>query len=301
MSEDNDAEISYCASCGIAEIDDIKLKDCDGCDLVKYCSDACKEEHKSRHEGECRKRAAELRDELLFKQPECSHVGDCPICCLPLPIVAQSAALSACCSKIICQGCEHANKMREKKMRLVHSCPFCREALPKTDEGVEKQNMKRIEANDPAALCHQGMEECERGDHIRAFEYFSKAAELGDMEAHFRMSALYQKGQGVEKDKGKEIYHMEEAAIGGHPKARLCLGCWETFRLDFERAVKHFIIAASQGDDQSIKMLMKMFKDGIVVKEELAAALRAHQAAVDATKSPQREAAKEYYRKKNTR
>ena len=25
-----------CASCGIAGDDDIKLKDCDGCDLVKY-------------------------------------------------------------------------------------------------------------------------------------------------------------------------------------------------------------------------------------------------------------------------
>ena len=37
MSEENEAvDTSCCASCGIAEIDDIKLKDCDGCDLVKY-------------------------------------------------------------------------------------------------------------------------------------------------------------------------------------------------------------------------------------------------------------------------
>ena len=38
------------------------------------------------NEAERRKRAAVLRDELLFKQPESSHLGDCPICCLPLPL-----------------------------------------------------------------------------------------------------------------------------------------------------------------------------------------------------------------------
>ena len=83
MSQDNikvtEADVSCCACCGIAEIDDIKLmKDCDDCDLVKYCSGECKGNHKSEHEEECKKRAAELRDELLFKQPEGNHWGDCP-------------------------------------------------------------------------------------------------------------------------------------------------------------------------------------------------------------------------------
>ena len=53
-----------CASCGIAEVDDVKLKPCDGCDLVKYCSDTCKEDHRLQHETLCRERAAELRDEI---------------------------------------------------------------------------------------------------------------------------------------------------------------------------------------------------------------------------------------------
>ncbi len=87
MSEDKRADATVCcASCGIEEIDDIKLKDCDDCDLVKYCSDECQENHKSEHEDACKKRAAELRDELLFRQPESTHVGDCPICCVPLSL-----------------------------------------------------------------------------------------------------------------------------------------------------------------------------------------------------------------------
>ena len=125
-----------------------------------------------------------------------------------------------------------------------------------------------------------------------AIEYWTKAAELGDVEAHCKLALLYQIGHGVEKDREKEIFHFEEAAIGGHPVARLNLGWHELGNnLNYERAVKHWIIAATQGQDESIKALMHLFKKGFVEKEDLAAALRAHKAAVDATKSPQREAA----------
>ena len=34
-----------CASCGITEVDDIKLKKCADCDLVRYCSDTCQREY----------------------------------------------------------------------------------------------------------------------------------------------------------------------------------------------------------------------------------------------------------------
>lgn len=75
--------VMCCASCGRAEVDDIKLMDCDGgCDLVKYCSDDCQENHREQHEEECRKRGAELRDRDLFEQPDESHLGECPICCM---------------------------------------------------------------------------------------------------------------------------------------------------------------------------------------------------------------------------
>jgi len=89
---------------------------------------------------------------------------------------------------------------------------------------------------------------------------------------------------------------LEEAAIGGHPNARYRLGYIEGNNGKDERAKKHCIIAATQGNDLSIGMLMNIFKGGLVSKDELAVALRAHQAAVDATKSSQREAAEEYMR-----
>ena len=114
MSKDNikvvkEADVvSCCACCGITEIDNIKLKDCDGCDLVRYCGDECREEHKSEHEEYCKKRAAELRDEILFKHPESCCYGDCPICSLPLPIGEFQSTMYSCCSKLICNGCDYA-------------------------------------------------------------------------------------------------------------------------------------------------------------------------------------------------
>ena len=67
-----------------------------------------------------------------------------------------------------------------------------------------------------------------------------------------------------------------------------------------EQTVKHLVIAVSLGRDDSIEMLMYVLKLGFVRKVDLAAAIRAHQAAVDATKSPQRDAAEEHRRSKGT-
>ena len=65
-----------CASCGIAGDDDIKLKKC-ACKLVQYCSVKCQKDHRPKHKKECKQQVAELRDEILFKQPESNHLGDC--------------------------------------------------------------------------------------------------------------------------------------------------------------------------------------------------------------------------------
>ena len=104
---------------------------------------------------------------------------------------------------------------------------------------------------------------------------------------------------GVEKDEIKGVYHLEEAVIRGHPKARYFLGAREGRNGRYERALKHWIIAASLGHDESLTGLKENYKAGLVSKDDFAAALRSHQAAVDATKSPPREiAAKEAQRRK---
>ena len=123
-------DMMYCAACGTAGIDEIKLKDCSACKLVKYCNVQCQKDHRPQHKRACKKRAAELRDEILFKQPESTHRGDCPICCLPLQYDSVKSTMMSCCCKQICNGCEYANRMREFEGKLKHTCPFCRHPLP---------------------------------------------------------------------------------------------------------------------------------------------------------------------------
>ena len=91
---------------------------------------------------------------------------------------------------------------------------------------------------------------------------------------------MYSEGDGVEEDTKQKIYHLEQAAIAGHPEARYNLGMHERRKLSMERAMKHFIIAASNGHDLSMKkMVRKGYETGLVTKKDFASALRAHQAA----------------------
>ena len=66
---------------------------------------------------------------------------------------------------------------------------------------------------------------------------------------------LYNEGNGVEEDEKKEVYHSDQAAIGGNPSARNNLGCKEWKNGNSDRTVKHWIIAANLGHDGALKTI----------------------------------------------
>jgi hypothetical protein len=281
-----------CNNCGVAEaeVDEIKLEDCDGCKSIRRCGDKQKEEHRERHEEECKKREAELRDDNLFRQPDGTHFGECPLCFLPMPLDPRKITFKPCCSNLICLGCVCSNVVINKHdfVKTIN-CPFCRKPTTNEKENLKKM-MKRIKANDPAALSYVGTMRNKEGDYHTAFEYLTKAAELGDVEAHYQLSTMYAAGKGVEKDEEKKVYHYEKVAIGGHAWARHNLGVVEENNGNIERAVKHYIIAANLGYEDSMKALWGHYSAGNTTKEDLETTLRTHKAAIDATKSPEREA-----------
>jgi tetratricopeptide (TPR) repeat protein len=278
-----------CACCGKAEVDEVKLKICTACKLVKYCSVECQKDHRPQHKKACKQRAAEIRDDRLFTQPDESHLGECPICFLPLPLDTSKWTTYTCCSKRVCTGCCYANITKEFKEGRKPRCPYCREDLPETQEETDQNEKERVKANDPLAIFQMGEKRHREGDFEGAFNYYTKAAKLGDVDAHHNLSLMYYEGRGIEKDTKKQVYHLEEAAIGGHPEARFNLGVYEERNGRHEIAVKHYIIAANLGDDESLDAMKKYFLKGLVSKDDYAASLRGHQAAVDATKSKQRE------------
>ncbi|KAL7528427.1 hypothetical protein ACHAXR_002442 [Thalassiosira sp. AJA248-18] len=201
--------MSACASCGKGFGD---LKACTACKLVKYCNVACQKAHRPKHKKECRKRAAEIFDEALFKTPPPKE--DCPICFLRLPLIPSETQYRPCCGKIICCGCAYAKGIGKASME--HICPFCRAHDETTDVGLVERLKERIEVDDAIAIFNLGcMYKNGEGvpqDSNKALELLHQSAKLGCAESHCDIGAAYFYGNGVEKDVKKGIYHWELVA-----------------------------------------------------------------------------------------
>ena len=234
-----------------------------------------------------------------MKQPDSSHLGDCQLCLFPLPLDKKKQQYHNCCSQIICLGCSYAliisvaeivNATNRNELAKAVSCPFCRTPQARDDEENVKYLTKRIKAGCPVAMAKMGSKCYDEGDYDGAVEFWKKAAKLGDSDAHYRLAFMYREGKGVEKNEKKELYHLEQASIGGHPTARHTLGVIERTNGRIDRAVRHMVIAANLGCVDSMRELWAHYHHGHIRKENLEAAIRKHNSAIEATKSTQREA-----------
>jgi hypothetical protein len=112
-----------CAECGSEEMGVISLKRCKSCMSVKYCKAKCQWNHWSTHKAACKLRAAELRDEALFKDPPPKE--DCPICFLPMPykLICCISLPSATLSSVPINDFAIANEELSKiDMEIYFSC-----------------------------------------------------------------------------------------------------------------------------------------------------------------------------------
>ena len=302
LSSEEDESANVCANCGKKDGDELKLKNCTACYVVKYCSVACQKSHRKQHKQECRERAAELKDEALFSRGHESWYGECPICMLPLPLDNTQSGLHACCSKRICSGCELA--AIERGMNKI--CAFCREPTPRLYTATVAMIQKRVDAGDAEAVNflgetyyygRLGLQE----DKLRAVELFREAANLGAMEVHGSLGHMYVKGEGgLERDEAIAVYHYEIAAKAGLPDARFNLGNREVRNRNYGRALKHYMIAAKMGHEDSLKNIQMMHKDGLTTKDDYSLALIGYQQAIEETKSDQRDKAKAYFHERRS-
>ena len=193
---------------------------------------------------------------------------------------------------MLCNGCLYANVKRELEGKLTSKCPFCRFIFESESEMNKKLKERLAKMNDPILLRNVGLRNRDKGDHETEFKYLSRAAEMGDAVAHHELYCKYTVGRGVEKNVSKAMRHLEQAAIGGHALARAELGNIELRYIGrIDRAVKHWMIAASHGDDASLKELKSLYERRLITKDDYVSSLRAHHAAVDATKSEHRKEA----------
>ena len=220
----DDDIISLCANCGKGEENADSLKACTACKMVKYCNRDCQIAHRPQHKKECKKRAAELHDEELFKLPPLKK--DCLICMRPLPPLHTGYKYKSCCGTIICSGCIHAVAVRDGGVGL---CPFCRKPAPTTDWEMIERYKKRVEIGDAEAIyglgcCYANGEYGLTQDHAKALELWHRAGELGNVGTYHNIGCVYNDGGGVERDEKKANHYFELGAVGGDAMARQNLG-----------------------------------------------------------------------------
>jgi len=239
-------------------------------------------------------------DEKLFADPPPKE--DCPICMLPMPhasgICGVRKTYEPCCGKTICEGCIWASAEEVVKGNLKEWCDFCRVPSSRSDKEFVKRLKKRMKLNDAGAFRRLGEAYSfgQRGlikHSKKAFELWTKAAELGSLDAHYELARAYCYGDGVEQHAGKAIQHFELAAIGGHEFARNSLGVYEYKKGNVVRAMKHYIIGARCGNGDSLKKVCLGYKQGHVTKDDYAKTLRAYQHSCDEMKSEGRMKARE--------
>ncbi|EJK60941.1 hypothetical protein THAOC_18637, partial [Thalassiosira oceanica] len=251
-----------CANCGKEGSDEVKLKNCTACFLVKYCGVDCQKIHRKQHKKACKERAAELKDEKLYSHGHERAEGDfCPLCLLAIPFPLKvHSSYNACCTKTICKGCYLATERRA----LSDICSFCRTPISKTSEEALGRIQKRVAAKDPEAISELGVVHFYGAlglekDATRAFNLWSEAAELGSITALFKISMAYYRGEGVAQDKAKAIRCWESAAMRGCAESRTMLGCVELENWNFDRAVRHFMISAKMGFKKALDGIKEIF------------------------------------------
>lgn len=291
--DDNDMTmILLCANCGKGEEESNHLKTCNGCKMVKYCNADCQKAHRPQHKKECKKkRAAELHDEALFKQPPSKE--DCPICMLLLPSLDTGTAYMTCCGKMICSGCVHQVSVRDS---FIGICPFCRITAPTSQKMMVERELKRVEVDDPIAMFDLGITHNNGDcgfpqDSAKALEFWKRSGELGHSRAYNYVGYAYWAGRGVEGDEEKAKHYFELAAIGGDEHARFKLGIFDMLAGNMRKALNHYMIAVETGYVDALKEVKKCYALGYATKDEYANALRARQAYLDEIRSDQRDEA----------
>ena len=237
-------------------------------------------------------RYIDISDEKLFADPPPKE--DCPICMLPMPFATGLCDVRktyhSCCGKTICEGCIVASMLEVFKGNLKELCAFCRIPSSSSDKEEVKRFERRMKLNDPEAFRMLG-DAYLKGElgliknSKKAVELWKQAAELGSLDGYFCLATAYRLGDGVEKDLETAIYYYKLAAIGGCEYARNSLALIEYENGNIGRAMKHFLISARCGHDDSLHNVGEGYKAGYVTRDDYTSTLRTYQHSCDEIKS----------------
>ena len=231
---------------------------------------------------------------------------ECPICMLPFPISGpmdrNEFVFMTCCGKYVCRGCLFRITMDEKKKGIKYhdtKCTHCR--LPRKNRKSTIQEVKRLmKHNNPDVFLevagrYRVGEDGVFQSNTKSLEMYIRAAELGNAEAYYMIGAAFiQEGIVVERDESKTFEFWKVAAKKGSIYAHRELGLVHKKNGNISESIRHWKVAASAGDQESITHLMKSYKEKELSKEGLSKILRAFQISSNEMKSKDRDEANVY-------
>ena len=109
--------------------------------------------------------------------------------------------------------------------------------------------------------------------------------------AYCSIGNAYYHGEGVEVDEKKAVNYYKLAAMGGSAAARFNLGNDEWRAGNFDRALRHYMIAVRGGYAESLKWIKEMYSKGHATKDDYTKALQLYQEYLSEIKSVQRDVA----------
>ena len=250
--------------------------------------------------GSERDNTVDADDDVFTSTPK----EECPICLVRLPDNGDTVYLS-CCGKTVCIGCPHANKtmLQEEMAKLETSvnaddgqqasaihvaahpivkcltkdsypCPFCRRALPKTDDEIVSVLQKRMDLQDPhayfnmAGYAREGLHGIARNEQ-KAVSLLERAAALGSAEACSDLFLCYLLGLcEVKQDAAKARSLLIRAAKGGLAQARHNLATLEYESGQIDAAIRHLKISTAAGYKLSLESMEELRDEGHISEEE---------------------------------
>lgn len=132
---------------------------------------------------------------------------------------------------------------------------------------ILEKNKHETDQQDPALTqtilgwrYHQG--EGVAQDYCKAAEFWRKASDLGNTEAHYNLSRLYTQGNGVSQDHGKAMALLTLAAEQGHSDAQELLGllfmAGNGVNEDHSKGIMWLTKAANQGNKEAENLLKEL-------------------------------------------
>ncbi|EJK60907.1 hypothetical protein THAOC_18674 [Thalassiosira oceanica] len=256
--------------------------------------------------------ACNLQANILIMN--CVHVkGDGDEACANCGKLGSDAVKLKDCTA--CRLVKYCGVDCQKAHRKLHRKACKQRAAELKDEKLYSQGLERPERDycsictlpiphgckkkDPEAINFLGQRYYHGGfglqkDMQRAVKVWEEAAELGSIGALYSLGNAYFHGDGVQQDEAKAVQFWMKSAMQGHVISRHNLGSDEGQKGNYDRAVRHFLISAKMGYEDSLENIKDAFMAGLATKEQYAEALKGYHGAVEEMKSHDREEAKAY-------